>query len=306
MNVTATQQKTLQVVPAKKIDDAIFELRNETERKAYVEYESKRYNENDRNRAQKARNCVYRGSQFEGNTDVLVINSDADIHITVNNMNPEETSNIYIRYINAPDFFKAAQQFNKRVNYNISGLCRNCPEGNMVRFGCKSGSGMHRFFLFSRTRKNINGINQFHRIMNIHVKKITQRMFPGVYQEITSWLKFLGEYVPEFLGGEHGFCSQMIVSNNLGCEAHEDQDLADRCFAIWTVGEGTSEDPQGSFFILPYLTCEYDGSQYNGIAIKLRQGCAIEWNGRHIFHASSAPTNPKDVINGNWFGISER
>jgi hypothetical protein len=46
----------------------------------------------------------------------------------------------------------------------------------------------------------------------------------------------------------------MIVSHSLGNEAHVDQDIADRCVSIWTVGAGTHENPEGSYFVLPYLT----------------------------------------------------
>ena len=291
-------------MPAKKIGYPVFDSMSEKERRSYVEFESKRFNNSDRNKAQSPKNCIYTGSQFEDNIDVLVINSDTDIHINVNKMNPEKTSAVHVKYLNIPKFCEAAQEFSERVDYSITGKCRKCPEGNMLPFGVRLGSGMHKIFEYARTKKNARGINHFHMIMNILIKEIIQECFPAAYKVITSFIELSGGYVPEELGGTLGFCCQMIVSNNLGCEAHVDQDLVERCVSVWTTGKGRTEDPEGSFFILPYLTCEHNGKQYKGIAIKLRQGCAIEWDGRHIFHASSSPSDPNAIINGNWFGVT--
>ena len=104
--------------------------------------------------------------------------------------------------------------------------------------------------------------------------------------------------VPEFLGGENGLSLEMIVSHNLGNEAHVDQDVADKCVSLWTVGTGTTENPRGSYFVLSYLTCVVEGKLYKGIVVKLRHGCGIEWNGRSIFHSSTSPLNTNEEING--------
>ena len=61
--------------------------------------------------------------------------------------------------------------------------------------------------------------------------------------------------VPEFSVEENGLSLEMIVSHNLGNEAHVDQDVADKCVSFWTVGTGTTENPRGSYFFLSYLTC---------------------------------------------------
>ena len=285
--------------------DPTFQYADEQLRRRYAEYESNRFNNNDRNRNQRAQHLIYRGDQFLQNNNVLVITCNADIHVIKNRMNEQQTSKIFIRFLCLPDFFAVAQDLNANINWNISGTCRTCPEGNMIHLGCRKGSGRHRYFYYGRTRQNVRGINRYHRTLNILAKQIIRQHFPGAYSEITRWMRFTDTVIPDMLGGSEGFCCEMVVSHNLGNEAHVDQDIADRCVSIWTVGAGTHENPEGSYFLLPYLTCEVGKKQYKGIVVKLRQGCAIEWNGRFIFHASTSPSNPSAVINGNYFGFTK-
>ena len=70
--------------------------------------------------------------------------------------------------------------------------------------------------------------------------------------------------------------------------------------SIWTVGTGTTSSPKGWYFVLPYLSCCYEGRQYKGVVVELRDGCAIEWDGRYIFHASTAPLDKGVQVNGNF------
>jgi hypothetical protein len=303
--VYAIQEDTLQITPVHSVKDHMFELASEEFRRQYAEYESRRFNNNDRNRKQRAQHLIYRGYQFEGNNNVLVITKNADIHVTENRMISHQTSILLIRFLSLPDFFAVAQDLNANINWNISGTCRISPEGNMIHLGCRKGSGRHKYYYYCRTRQNLREINRYHSRMNVLAKQIMRQHFPGAYREIRRWMRYTNTKIPFELGGSDGFCCEMIVSHNLGNEAHVDQDIANKCVSIWTVGVGTPENPQGSYFVLPYLTCVVGNKQYRGIVVKLRQGCAIEWNGRYVFHASTSPSDPNAVVNGNFFGVTK-
>lgn len=302
--IRAVQQALLQIVPTKSVSDPAFQTMNKARRREYAEKESKRFNNSDRNRTQRARDCIYVGSQFLGDTNVLRVDFNADIEIIENKLNPTHLSVVGIRYVNAPIFFESSQEFGRRLDWKRSDNCRHCPEGSMLRFGCRLGSGRHVFYCDAKTKYNIRDINKYHKKMNIEAKGIAMDHLPDAYEEISGCIGNSRAAVPDFLGGFDGLSLEMIVSRNLGCESHVDNDLANKCISIWTVARGTDEDPDGSYFILPYLTCEYRDRRYNGIVIKLRQGCAIEWDGRFIFHASSSPSDPLAIIYGNWFGVT--
>ena len=304
MTITAIQHSTIQIAPSYSVNDASFASRNVVDRKLTVDLLSHDYNNSDRNRGQRAAGIVFTGDQFEGDTSVWKISSNTDILIDENRMNPNERSKISIRYIDELVFFKAAQTFNSKVCWSKSSSCRNCPEGEMLRFGVRRGSGRYTYQRDGRTRANVRNINEEHRIINISAKTIVRQHFPGAYEEIKKWMRRTAMRVPEFLGGENGLSLEMIVSHNLGNEAHVDQDVADKCVSLWTVGTGTTENPRGSYFVLSYLTCVVEGKLYKGIVVKLRHGCGIEWNGRSIFHSSTSPLNTNEEINGFFFGVT--
>jgi hypothetical protein len=304
VTITAIQHSTIQIAPSHSVNDASFALKDAADRKFTVDLLSYDYNNSDRNRGQRAAGIVFKGDQFEGDMRVLKISSNTDILIEENKMNPNERSKISIRYIDDLVFFKAAQTFNSKVCWSKSSSCRNCPEGEMFRFGVRRGSGRYTYQRDGRTRADVRNINQEHRIINISAERIVRQHFPGAYKEIKKWLRQTAMRVPEFLGGENGLSLEMIVSHNLGNEAHVDQDVADKSVSLWTVGTGTTENPRGSYFVLSYLTCVVQEKLYKGIVVKLRHGCGIEWNGRSIFHSSTSPLNENEEINGFFFGVT--
>ena len=163
---------------------------------------------------------------------------------------------------------------------------------------------MERIIQDDNTRVDVRNINEEHRIINISANKIVCQHFPGAYDDIKTWIRRIRMMVPDFLGGVEGLSLEMIVSHNLGVEAHVDQDVGDKCVSIWTVGRDSPDNPRGSYFVLPYLTCVVGEKLYRGIVVKLRHGCTIQWNGRYIFHASTSPMNPHEEINGYFFGIT--
>ena len=85
------------------------------------------------------------------------------------------------------------------------------------------------------------------------------------------------------------------MSCNLGNSSHYDVHDASQGFSVWT------EEHRGAaknwYFIMPNVHGrKLDGSTFAGVAIKLRHGTAISWDGRVVRHCTSI-TMP-DGING--------
>ena len=74
----------------------------------------------------------------------------------------------------------------------------------------------------------------------------------------------------------------------LGNAAHDDVHDASQGFSVWM------EDIPGTatnwYFLMPNVHgVNNDGTHYNGIAIKLRHGTAISWDGRVVRHCTAVP-----------------
>jgi len=89
------------------------------------------------------------------------------------------------------------------------------------------------------------------------------------------------------------------MSVNLANASHFDVNDASQGFSVWT------EDIPGMasdwYFVMPNLHgVKPDGSKFNGVAIKLRHGTAISWDGRTIRHCTSLsrPDGPGTNVAG--------
>lgn len=95
----------------------------------------------------------------------------------------------------------------------------------------------------------------------------------------------------------------MDVSNNLSNSSHYDIHDASVGFAVWTEKHaGTSKN---WYFVLPnvYGRCEQiHGGHFNGVAIRLRHGMAISWDGRVIRHCTSVMDPDNCIANQHVFG----
>lgn len=90
----------------------------------------------------------------------------------------------------------------------------------------------------------------------------------------------------------HGFFS----------ESHYDYDQSEYCFSVWN--SKNHSDPEGWYFLLPALKGIHDGESFEAVAIRLREGTAIEWNGRMLRHCTTPPEDGTNVY-GTFFGIME-
>ena len=95
-----------------------------------------------------------------------------------------------------------------------------------------------------------------------------------------------------------------ITTYALVTEPHVDLDCS-KCISIWTVESGKDLQPEGWYFVLPYMTCKVDRKMFSGIAIKLRHGTGIEWDGRYLFHCSTSPNDKTINVHGTFFGVTK-
>jgi hypothetical protein len=94
-----------------------------------------------------------------------------------------------------------------------------------------------------------------------------------------------------------------IVLRDGPITTHVDLDYS-KCISIWTVEPGKELKTKGWYFILPYLTCNVDKKDFAGMAVKLRHGAGIEWDGRHVFQCSTSPKGKTINVQGTFFGIT--
>ena len=111
--------------------------------------------------------------------------------------------------------------------------------------------------------------------------------------------------IPDHLGGSDGLSPIIVQSqNNLISESHTDLDFS-KCVSFWSFQNTNKVDPEGWYFVLPHITCTIADKVYNGIAIKLKHGVGIEWDGRMIFHASTSPIKKELNVYSTYFGITD-
>ncbi|CAJ1950670.1 unnamed protein product [Cylindrotheca closterium] len=137
--------------------------------------------------------------------------------------------------------------------------------------------------------------------LNVAARKVCSQMMPGLLEEIQERAHIK---VPKPLGGHNGLCSIMFQSKSLQNEAHFDPNDLSRCFANWASEDGKDHD--GWYLLFPNIRyLEHGGATYDGLAIKLRDGIIVSWDGRELHHCS---TRPFDDIStwGTWFGASKK
>ena len=96
------------------------------------------------------------------------------------------------------------------------------------------------------------------------------------------------------------FTSSIVQSQNLVNAGHYDVDDSSYLISTWTESNIGSADEW--YFIMPNTT--RDGCR--GIAIALRHGVTIRWNGRKIFHCSTiGDKGENNNVYGTFFGTKK-
>ena len=265
---------------------------------------------NGNNNKQRARGYTYTGHAIN-NDNIYVIRSNHDIDIidlqTDNSNNYSSMSIRYLHNINpiVNQFHQAAQDIGKLWESEQRSCTRATPQGNMKRFGTKRGSGKYNEYRFEMTKHNKNCVNTFHSKLNVAANIISKTHFPKTHADIKRTMTLNNKFIPDDLGGKHGLSCEMVQSQHrLVTEYHVDSDLS-RCLSIWSLERGKEACcAEGWFFVLPFLKLQKGTKIYRGVAIELRHGVGIDWDGRSIFHCSTSPFDKSVNVYGTFFGIT--
>lgn len=280
---------------------------------------------NGNNQGQRAKGFGYCGKKIKEDSNILIVDKNATIYIKNEMANSKgECYSIEVRYLKTTgkdgqitkELIESAHRIGERWTKEAD-RGNKCPRGvlggAMKHFGEKRGAGDEKAFYYGPTKGDIDnkkswrGQNEDHANLNRAAKKIARVHFKGAYKDIKQMMKVLKKNIPKYLGGKDGLCSEFVQSQRgLVTEFHVDLDLT-KCVSFWslTVNEGGNANTEGWYFVLPFLTGKYYRKQYAGIAIKLEHGVGIEWDGREIFHCSTAPLNKSINVYGNFFGITK-
>jgi hypothetical protein len=312
--IEAIQHISIQLVPDVKYngdeEDYKFGLLCERMRKVITEMESmKAFNGN--NHKQRPKDIVYSPESVAckiAEKSLFLVDRNCDIEVlNKKRFRQNEKSTISVRYFNnnvTGNFHSEARKLAKTWSHQGNMCQRRCVKGTMKNFGVTLGSGNVQHFAFQPTQHNTKNVNEIHRNLNRIAKTISSRFFPCVEQSIRKCLIENNKTIPYYLGGEEGLCTELTQSqHSLVTECHVDQDYS-KSFSIWSVEEGHDEQPPGWYFLFPYLTCIVDGIEYKGIAVKLRHGASIEWDGRVISHCTTGPDDRKVNGIGTFFGVT--
>ena len=316
--IAATQTKELQLAPHihyKKTElglvvDRSFGKKSEAERNAEAVASAAEAVNSSSNHKQRPKGMTYDGEKLEKEEDVLFINGNTDISVTLSS---GSKTTVKVRHIDTSTgmgsrFAIAARAIARKWSPEKSNCKRSSPGGGMIVIGAKRGAGNVEHFYDGPTKRDLdgrkglyNGINTLHRDANVAAKEIAEEHFPDALASIAKAMGERGKVVPGFLGGADGLCDNLIQSKALENEYHVDLDMS-KCLSIWTTeADDGVTDPKGWYFVMPFLTCEVKGRKYKGIAVRLEHGVGIEWDGRELFHCSTAPNVG---VNGTYFGVN--
>lgn len=174
---------------------------------------------------------------------------------------------------------------------------------SMIKIGVKTlcGSGRDGMPVTPALRRyGIGGLEKCKRA-NIAAKTVCEKMIPAVFSDINSHQTYP---VPQSIGGQDGLCSIYFQSIDLENESHFDNNDLSACFVAFSSQSGV--DVEGWYLLFPDVKLNRDGEEYHGLAIRLRNGIIISWDGRKVTHCSTRPDhNSGDALWGTCFVASK-
>jgi hypothetical protein len=313
--IHATQGTTYQAVP-----NVRFIYKSQEEDKEYAEKTIEEKNNiamelsekcsNGNNKKQRPQGLYFTGDCLR--SDVYIVEENHDIYIS-NELEYEGRTgkhlSISIRYLNCKnktveEFVNGARGLAQTWEKEKNMTNRNVISGTMKHFGTMMGAGGKVRFSYKATKHNKKNVNLWHRAVNVAARTIAKHHFKEAFKDITEVMNFHSISIPSELGGNEGLSCEMVQSQHaLVTEPHFDQDCS-KCISIWTVEQGKELNTKGWYFVLPKLTCTVEGRVYSGIAVKLRHGTGIEWDGRCVSHCSTSPNDNTINVHGTFFGIT--
>jgi hypothetical protein len=312
VTIEATQKTSFQIIP-----NCEYDYKSNKEIKEFSEKPvNKRFeiatklslkSKNGNNKKQKPSGLSFNELGFGEN--IYIIGNNHNIYITNEMKGTKKQMMVSVRYLNdtnviVQNFIEGARGLARTWEGQDNSAERNVISGTMKHFGIIRGAGDCPYFSYSPTMHNTNDANRWHKKVNTAAKLIAEQLFPDTLNSIQSTMDFHDIFIPEIIGGKHGLCSEMVQSQHaLVTEPHVDIDSS-KCLSIWTVEPGKETRTDGWYFVLPYLTCRFNGKEFNGVAVKLRHGTGIEWDGRFLFHCSTAPNDKRVNVHGTYFGMT--
>lgn len=221
-----------------------------------------------------------------------------------------DRTTISVRYLNkhnttVKDFFHSSNMMAYTWKHKPNSSSRQPIQGKMKHFGTKKGAGNLKFFEFLPTKWNVGDVNKYHCQANKSANIIAQSLFPEFHKQLKDTMKTLNIEIHNKLGGKQGLCNELLqTQQSFVSEYHVDMDMS-QSFSIWSLDPNSNKDTTGWYFVFPFLTCYYRGIEKKGIAVTLKEGTCIRWDGRTIFHCSTSPTNSETNAYGTYFGLTD-
>jgi hypothetical protein len=131
-------------------------------------------------------------------------------------------------------------------------------------------------------------------LMNLLAPILISR-FPETCNFIQRAMMKYDELPPQVLGGINGLCKSMNVSVNLANESHYDPNDIGPGIATWF--ERVPHINTSQHFLFPNVIVKLDDdTTHNGLAIRIRDGTMISWDGGSLRHCSSIRLNGDNSV----------
>jgi hypothetical protein len=191
-----------------------------------------------------------------------------------------------------------------------SGVVSNCrsfagDHGSMVAFGIVADHCGREVFE-SKSIKKYPKISDHLSRMCKSSRLFCDEKYPGLSRVIRGMEESASILPPEYLGGVSGVSSQVMVSIDYMNTSH--YDVNDASVGYFIAQETHPGKTRNWYFILPNVLIKRNGTTYEGLAIKLKHGLSVMWDGRVIRHCTSKHwhTQQDGHTLGYWFGAGSR
>ena len=221
--------------------------------------------------------------QLDQKCFIIDLDNNGKIDINVELHNGFHTLVMIRDAIKETSLLNKIQQLGTDLSKKHQGNCRlrSGDKGNMWSLGIRD---IKKQLPYKISRDNAN-IRHKTALICKGAKKCMSTLFQDSLEDIMT--TFDPTIKRDYTGGENGFVHRLIMSEDLGNASHIDLDET-MSVSVWV--EKEPGQAKNWYFVMPNL--QIDGSL--GVAIKLRHGLAVSWDGRKIRHCSSIPEPGED------------
>lgn len=229
---------------------------------------------------------------FEGYVkfvDVRQFAGSVDLKIKLHN--GEETV-LKVRDLSVEtEMMEVVKQFSETSNKKSVARCHSGDAGKMFAFGFNS----RKLGDYVSMDDEVMDIERYSKI----VRQGLEKYFKAEIDEIIAADRNQGIVPSKAMGGPKGISAYALVSMDLVNSAHYDLDTS---VGLSIFNEKIPGKATNWNFVLPNTTM-INGNANQAIAIKLFDGCTIAWDGRKVFHCTSAKNiGEGNHVYGNYWG----